>query len=991
MLVAAGCTDAAGPRPSFLTKSSPLVELELPMNADRAMRLRERRSGVELSATLVGARPVRAEASRDSVVYREVFPGAELRHRTTATGTEDVIAFDRTPAEASIRYTVELGEKARALRLVEGTLEVLDAGGAPRLRVSPPFLMDRDGERRPAELRVEGCDVDRDPAAPWRRRVLPLTTYRCDVRVVWDPAIRYPAVLDPVWSITGSMAVSRYDHIAMPVPAGGSTLVLVAGGQTANTTGPGEVTTSTAELYDPSTGTWATTGSMVSGRSSFPASSLGNGEVLVAGGRNFTSTAVAILKSTEIYDPATGRWSVTTDGGSNATQMHEPRAGHTLTTLADGRALVAGGAAFIVPSPTSEIYDPATGTWAYTQDSSSAPTRLVAARTRHSATLLPDGTVLAAGGRGTSGILNGAELYDPATQTWTATTGSMVMAVQDHSATLIGNRVLLAFGSAPIHSELYDVATKTFTATAGQPNHARLLHTATLVAPGGPVLAAGGDGEDDLIFGTFQPLYTAELYVPSLDAWVYAASLPGRASAQAAVALSAGRVLLTGGEWNYSDTTVEARSDAWLYGGVVCTTDTDCNAGDACDPAGICRGANGTDCEFQSQCLSGNCANTRNASTCSPCPTCQELDTNGTCVASAEGSFCGALYCSAGMQDRLTCDGAGLCHRANVPCAGGFGCAPTYGECATSCTRNSQCQAGYYCDVNSSTCLAELNLGDPCTDNSQCQSQRCASTLTGSFCSTCPTCSTLDSSGLNCIAAPNTFCAPNDCTLGVQTTHLCDAQFACNATAIPCSGGFSCSSTSPGDCLGRCAGDADCQPGFACDTGTAACLKSADASAPHDASTPRDASPSTDAGQVLDGSGPRDASRPLDGSRPLDAARAPDGSRATDGSRPIDGSSARDAATADARRAPDAARPSVGAHDASARPDATAVRPPPPIRDAQRSTDAESFGNDARAVDASGGCNCRFGSRNDAPSGAWLVVAACVLRLRSRKRRPAKP
>src|ERR1051325_7750111 len=149
------------------------------------MRLRERQSGVELSATLVGARPVHGQASGDGVVYREVFPAAELRHRTTAAGTEDVIAFDRPPGGASVRYTVELGEKAHALRLVEGTLEVLDAGGAPRLRVSPPFLIDRDGVRRPAELRVEGCEIDRNPAAPWRRNLVPLTAHRCDVRVVW--------------------------------------------------------------------------------------------------------------------------------------------------------------------------------------------------------------------------------------------------------------------------------------------------------------------------------------------------------------------------------------------------------------------------------------------------------------------------------------------------------------------------------------------------------------------------------------------------------------------------------------------------------------------------------------------------------------------------------------------------------------------------------------------------------------------------------------
>ena len=131
---------------------------------------------------------------------------------------------------------------------------------------------------------------------------------------------------------------------------------------------------------------------------------LPDGKVLVTGGHN----GVDIFASSELYDPATGKWSAT---GS----LNKARTAHTATLLADGKVLVAGG--FNNNDLASaELYDPVTGTWTTTG-------RLVRKRSVHTATLLHDGRVLVAGGStGTSGRhLASAELYDPTSGTWSVT------------------------------------------------------------------------------------------------------------------------------------------------------------------------------------------------------------------------------------------------------------------------------------------------------------------------------------------------------------------------------------------------------------------------------------------------------------------------------------------------------------------------------------------------------------------------------------------
>jgi N-acetylneuraminic acid mutarotase len=127
------------------------------------------------------------------------------------------------------------------------------------------------------------------------------------------------------------------------------------------------------------------TGSLGTARLEHSATLLPNGKVLVAGG--FDSSFTNILVSAELYDPASGTWTATGN-------MRNVQTAHTATLLPNGKVLVAGGGGFgsnANHSILAELYDPASGTWTATGS-------LATARRNHTATLLPNGKVLVAGG-----------------------------------------------------------------------------------------------------------------------------------------------------------------------------------------------------------------------------------------------------------------------------------------------------------------------------------------------------------------------------------------------------------------------------------------------------------------------------------------------------------------------------------------------------------------------------------------------------------------
>jgi N-acetylneuraminic acid mutarotase len=334
------------------------------------------------------------------------------------------------------------------------------------------------------------------------------------------------------WTATGAMTTARYDYTATVLPNG---QVLIAGG--VNTAG---VTLATAELYNPQTGQWTATGRMTTSRAADTATLLPSGRVLVMGGAGGMFGSGPVLRSAEIYDPRTGRWTATG-------QMSVARASHTATELSNGQVLVAGGESGQSDGDrvlaSAEVYDPRTGRWTVTG-------AMTQSRYNHTATRLPDGTILVAGGQEESvagHALSNTERYEPQTGTWTATAG-MTAARTGHTATLLPNGlVLVAGGNALTTVGPTEVSTELFDPHARHSglidtSKARAQFTATLLSNGLVLVTGGVYAPPSLLSRS-----SAELYNPRRGTWAVTGSMSEARASQTATLLPNGRVLVVGG------------------------------------------------------------------------------------------------------------------------------------------------------------------------------------------------------------------------------------------------------------------------------------------------------------------------------------------------------------------------------------------------------------------------------------------------------------
>jgi len=281
------------------------------------------------------------------------------------------------------------------------------------------------------------------------------------------------------------MTIPREGHQAVLLPNG---QVLVAGGNNASGT------LASAELYNPSTGTWTATGSMMTALSAFSLTLLPDGEVLAVQGT-----------SAELYNTATGTWTATGSptssvGGSNA------------ALLLNGQVLAIGQS---INTP-SELYEPSTGTWSATGSTGTTMPNPITLR-------LPSGDVFATGSFASGAAsYSTAALYDPSTGQFTLENGPCSCR-GFNGALLQTGKVLVAGGFITVHklphnitesinsAELWDPSTQAWTST-GNLNTARGAESLTILSNGKALVAGGAtfDKHTSQLITTA----TAEVYTP---------------------------------------------------------------------------------------------------------------------------------------------------------------------------------------------------------------------------------------------------------------------------------------------------------------------------------------------------------------------------------------------------------------------------------------------------------------------------------------------
>ena len=363
--------------------------------------------------------------------------------------------------------------------------------------------------------------------------------------ILGGPALNTAELYDPAadtfTALTALMRLTRTSHTATLLPSG---QVLLAGGQTDNNNGDG---TSTAELYDPVANTFtALTAKLSTPRGGHTATLLPNGKVLLAGGYNNSSVS---LSSAEAYDPVAQTFTALT------ATMTSPRSEHAATLLPNGKTLLTGGGSSHTTVNTAEVYDPTANTF------TAVTATMTSTRAGHTSSLLPSGLVLLTGG-GTvlsftaSVLLNTAELYDPVANTFTSIAAAMTTARAIHTATLLPNGSLLLTGggntvvspgpfvvlnTAEVFKALPPPA-NTFTPLTATMASVRGLHTATLL-PNGKVVLTGGIKDI-----TLAAINTAELYDPEAQTFTaLGATMTSVRVSHTATKLPNGLVLITGG------------------------------------------------------------------------------------------------------------------------------------------------------------------------------------------------------------------------------------------------------------------------------------------------------------------------------------------------------------------------------------------------------------------------------------------------------------
>jgi hypothetical protein len=289
----------------------------------------------------------------------------------------------------------------------------------------------------------------------------------------------------------------------MTAARNGQAATLLADGRVLITAGGG---LTSAEIYDPATETFTATGAMLEDQFNHAATLLPDGKVLIVGGERSAPPWPTAARA-ELYDPATGTFSFAAAyAGRGSLYLAGGPIWPTANALPDGRVLIAG-------ENPPEIYDPTAASFSFAR----SMITYASGMEWHAATSLRDGTVLITGGNDdlTCGGFANAETYNPFSGIFRVV-GPMTVTRDIHTSTLLSDGTVLITGggegwcggSTLDSAEIYDPATRSFTA-AGMMTHSRTMHTATLLNDG-TVLIAGGDA-----YWPASVARSAELYRPA--------------------------------------------------------------------------------------------------------------------------------------------------------------------------------------------------------------------------------------------------------------------------------------------------------------------------------------------------------------------------------------------------------------------------------------------------------------------------------------------